>query len=97
MTEIAKKTFKRKKKDPDVGSKKHTIESVEDLKVFVKTRRKDLNLTQEDLAALSGVTKTWISEFENGYERRKGLTFSTFQKVAKALDVRMVFIPNTDE
>ncbi|HUY74525.1 MAG TPA: helix-turn-helix transcriptional regulator [Candidatus Dormibacteraeota bacterium] len=48
------------------------------------TRRRDLKLTQENLAARSGVAQTEISRIERG---RKSPTMDTFSRLASALAI----------
>ncbi|MGH7765560.1 MAG: helix-turn-helix domain-containing protein [Candidatus Dormibacteraceae bacterium] len=54
------------------------------------TRRRDLNLTQENLAERSGVAQTEISRIERG---RKSPTMDTFSRLASAL--RLEFWPTS--
>lgn len=60
--------------------------SIEEIGGLFYKRRKDLNLTQQELGQLVGVTKSEISKIENG----RGITFATINKLAKALDVKPV-------
>ena len=53
--------------------------------LFLK-RRKDLGLTREQLGEQVGVSKSEISEIENG----RGITFSTISKLAEVLGVEAV-------
>ncbi|MCH7472322.1 helix-turn-helix transcriptional regulator [bacterium] len=48
----------------------------------VKSRRKELNLTQEDLSDLCGLHRTYISEVERG---RRNPALVNIAKLAKAL------------
>jgi DNA-binding XRE family transcriptional regulator len=48
------------------------------------TRRHELHLTQQELAARSGVAQTEISRIERG---RKSPTLDTFSSIAAALDL----------
>lgn len=50
--------------------------------LFLK-RRKELNLTQEQLGKKIGVSKSEISKIENG----RGITFATINKLSEALGV----------
>lgn len=42
------------------------VRSIRDLSSAVRGRRKDLGVSQAKLAALSGVSRKWIYEFESG-------------------------------
>ena len=50
--------------------------------LFLK-RRKNLNLTQQQLGDLVGVSKSEISKIENG----RGITFQTIRRLSDALNV----------
>lgn len=50
----------------------------------IKERREKLDLTQEELAEKSGISRTTISGLENGTERNT--TTGTLVKIASALD-----------
>jgi HTH-type transcriptional regulator/antitoxin HipB len=43
-----------------------TIRSIHDLAAAVRGRRKDLGMSQADLAARTGVSRKWIYEVEGG-------------------------------
>lgn len=47
--------------------------------------RKKQKLTQEDLAGLAEIDRSFLSEIENGH---KNLSVETLQKIAKALKVK---------
>ncbi len=51
-------------------------------KVF--QRRKELNLTQDELAVLADIDRTYIGYIENG---KQNITISVLIKIAKALNV----------
>lgn len=51
---------------------------------YVKKRREDLGLTQDELAIKAGLSRQTISSIENGTNR--GVTSSTLTKIATALD-----------
>lgn len=42
------------------------VRSIRDLTAAVRGRRRDLGLTQADLAARAGVSRKWVYEFEAG-------------------------------
>ena len=50
----------------------------------VKRRRQDLNLSQEKLAELSGLHRTYISALER---ERRNISIDNIQKIAEALQV----------
>jgi transcriptional regulator with XRE-family HTH domain len=51
----------------------------------IKSRRKALDLTQEELAEKLGVNTSYIGQLESGH--RTGLTANMLFKLAKALEV----------
>lgn len=57
-----------------------------DLGMRIKNRRDKLKLTQEQLGAAAGVTKSSVSQWESGDVRN--LKLDTFYKVVKKLGVR---------
>ncbi len=54
------------------------------IELYIKEKRIEKNLTQEQLANLSGVSKSYIGDLERG---EKEPTISVLCKIAKALDV----------
>ena len=61
---------------------------MEDLKKIGRTivnLRKESKLTQEDLAGLSNLDRSYLSEIENG---RKNMSVKTFIKLSKSLNVK---------
>lgn len=48
--------------------------------------RKEQKLTQEDLAGMADLDRSYLSEIENGH---KNLSLRTLEKIAKALNVKM--------
>lgn len=48
-------------------------------------RRKEKNLTQEELANLSGISRATISRLENGEEVEVEVKLSTLEAIANAL------------
>lgn len=56
----------------------------------IKPLRKSRNLTQRDLASLSGTTQAYISRMESGAINPEADTLSA---VAAALDAEVVFVP----
>lgn len=61
----------------------------------IKEKRKEKNMTQEELSAKSGVSRTTISGLENGTVR--ATTSKTLLKLARALDttVDQIFFQDT--
>ena len=49
----------------------------------IRTRRKSLNLTQEELADRAGIDRSYIGGVERG---ERNVTFSVLCKIASALD-----------
>jgi ribosome-binding protein aMBF1 (putative translation factor) len=72
---------------------KENLSVVNDYDVFAEIReqivkaREDKQLTQKDLARLSGLTQSNISNIENGSNRP---TISTLKKIADALGKRLI-------
>mgnify|MGYP001798232854 CR=1 FL=1 len=54
---------------------------------IIKERRKELKMSQEDLAAVVGKQRTYISRVENGEDIR----LSNFALIANALDLSIQF------
>jgi transcriptional regulator with XRE-family HTH domain len=52
----------------------------------VKTRREELGLTQEDLAELAGIHRTYLSDIERG---TRNPSLINIERLAAALDCRM--------
>lgn len=48
--------------------------------------RKQKNLTQEDLAGLAEIDRSYLSEIENGY---KNISVQTLKKIADALGAKL--------
>ena len=59
-----------------------TIRSVRDLAAAVRGRRKDLGMSQDELATRAGVSRKWVYEFEAG---KPGAEFSFILRVVDAL------------
>jgi len=60
---------------------------------FIKKKRLELNLTQENLAIKTGLDRTSISSLENG----KGTSLITFIQVLRALELLEVLAPLFDD
>jgi y4mF family transcriptional regulator len=61
---------------------RHLIHTPEDLGRQIRSRRRDLQLTQTELADVSGVTLRFVSELENGKESAQ---LAGIQRVLAAL------------
>jgi HTH-type transcriptional regulator / antitoxin HipB len=67
------------------------INSTRDLGLFVRSRRRRLNLTQLDLASSAQVSRRWLSDLEAGKPTAEvGLVF----KVLHALDIALDASPD---
>lgn len=66
-------------------------EVLQTIGVKVAERRKQLNLTQEELALLSNIDRTYIGYIENG---KQNITISVLFKLAKALGVQLNYFYN---
>jgi len=63
------------------------MENELDIKIgnIIKTKRKEMHLTQMDLAKKVGTTAQCIYYYENG---KRGLTMSLFFKICDTLDLK---------
>ena len=52
----------------------------------IKELRKERNLSQEDLALLSGLDRTYINSVENG---RRNISIISLEKIANGLKVKI--------
>jgi len=62
------------------------INSARDLAAAVRGRRKDLHLTQADLAARAGVSRVWVNSLEAG---KSTVEFGLVLRLLDALDLRL--------
>jgi transcriptional regulator with XRE-family HTH domain len=60
----------------------------DDLIIQIKSRRGELNITQETLSEISGVGLRTIKEFESG---KGNPTLLTMQKIGNALGLKLTF------
>jgi HTH-type transcriptional regulator / antitoxin HipB len=65
------------------------IATMQDLRVLVKSRRKDLGLTQAALADKAGVSRRWVSMFESGHETAE---VGRLLAVLEALDLHLLAV-----
>ncbi len=65
------------------------INNAKDFGALVRKKRKNMQLTQYDLAAVSGVGVRFISELENGKET---VQFDKAVKVAQVLGLKLQLI-----
>lgn len=66
----------------------------EDIYTLIKAKRKQLNLTQEQLAEKAGLSTTFISNVESG---KRNMSVATFNKIAQSLDIDLYDILPCDE
>lgn len=59
----------------------------------VKARREELNISQDQLAALAGITRRSIVNYETGVKKP---FYSTLRKLATALGVTIYYLQNDD-
>lgn len=67
-------------------------------RISLKAARKRAKLTQDELAAITGLDQTTISSLETG--RKTNPTFDTVMRLSKALGVapeQLKFVPPADE
>ncbi len=62
------------------------VRTLQDLRVIVKAQRTTLELSQDALAERAGVSRRWISMFENGHETAE---VGKLLAVLDALDIRL--------
>lgn len=64
------------------------ITTVADLGQFVRSRRKELGWSQQELARAAGVSRSWIVEFESGKARAElALVLRTVDALGLTVDV----------
>jgi transcriptional regulator with XRE-family HTH domain len=71
-----------------VTFKKSNKMHFDDLIIQIKSRRAELNITQETLSEISGVGLRTIKEFESG---KGNPTLLTMQKIGNALGLKLTF------
>jgi y4mF family transcriptional regulator len=65
------------------------IGSAEDLGDYVRERRRDLSMTQADLAAAASVSRRWLSDLEAGKATAEiGLVIRTLYALGLVLDAQ---------
>jgi transcriptional regulator with XRE-family HTH domain len=67
-----------------------TVNSIKDLSALVRGRRRDLGLSQAELAAKANVSRQWISAFELG---RPGSELGLILRLLEALKLRLSVDP----
>ncbi len=70
------------------------INSIRDLVVAARSRRRELGLSQEELAARMGVSRQWVSAFEGGRPRAE---FGLVIRLLHALDLHIELLDRGDE
>jgi transcriptional regulator with XRE-family HTH domain len=65
--------------------------SVETIGEALRRRRKELGLTQEQLAARLGTTQSYVAQIERAAHR--AVRWTTVQDFARALDLEPFFVP----
>ena len=65
-----------------------------DLGLAVRGRRRELGLSQADLATASGVSRKWLSEFEQG---KPTVELGILLRVLHALQMELTVAPLTEE
>jgi HTH-type transcriptional regulator/antitoxin HipB len=65
------------------------VSSSRDLGLYLRERRRDLGMTQADLAAAAGVSRRWLSDLEAGKATAEfGLILRTVHALGLVLEVR---------
>ncbi len=70
------------------------IDSIRDLVVAARSRRRELGLSQEALADRMGVSRQWISAFEGGRPRAE---FGLVIRLLDALDLHIELLEGDGE
>ncbi|WP_100065145.1 helix-turn-helix domain-containing protein [Miniphocaeibacter massiliensis] len=68
-------------------------------KKTVRQLRREKDITQEQLAELTGLTTRTITLYENDTNKLKKAKYENIEKIAKALDVSIndIFLPSTSK
>jgi HTH-type transcriptional regulator/antitoxin HipB len=69
------------------------IRSIADLAAFVRGCRKDLGLSQQELAHRAGVSRKWIYDFEAG---KPTAQFGILLRVLDELGLALELVPTSD-
>lgn len=77
-----------------MGNDNQLIEVLNTIGKKIVDRRKELNLTQEDLAFTADIDRTYIGYIENG---KQNVTVSVLCKLANALDINIKELFEDDE
>jgi transcriptional regulator with XRE-family HTH domain len=64
--------------DDEVGEK--------ELGAIIARVRKSLKMTQEDLAGMADMDRSYLSEIENGH---KNMSIGTLKKIARAMEINI--------
>jgi ribosome-binding protein aMBF1 (putative translation factor) len=86
-TPAADASRRRRRRDPEYGAAQERLAPYEGIARFVITRRGELGLTQQQLAARMGTSHSAISRVESGQHRT---SVATLERLARALEVRFV-------
>ena len=70
------------------------IRSITDLAALVRGRRKDLRLSQDELAHRAGVSRKWIYDFEAG---KPTAQFGLLLRVLDELDLALDVVPTSED
>jgi transcriptional regulator with XRE-family HTH domain len=68
-----------------MGQKRSKLDIRERFGFALKTRREELGLTQEDLAARAGIHRTYLSDVERGF---RNISLINIERVAIALSLK---------
>jgi ribosome-binding protein aMBF1 (putative translation factor) len=85
---------KQEERDPEYKRERERTRPQRELARLVLIRRTELDITQQELAERMGTSVAVISRLERG---RQNFSQSTLQRLAKALDTRLIytFEPNS--
>jgi transcriptional regulator with XRE-family HTH domain len=65
-----------------MGKKKDPLDIRERFGFAIKARREELDMTQEDLAEVAGIHRTYVSDIERG---SRNVSLINIERLAKAL------------
>ena len=86
-TPAADASRRRRRRNPEYRAAQEHLAPYEGIARFVITRRAELGLTQEQLAARMGTSHSAISRIESGQHRT---SVATLERLAHALKIRLV-------
>jgi len=68
------------------------IDNIYEIAEFVRRVRLEKNLTQTDVAILTGIERAWINRLEKG--KVEGVTLTTLVKLVRGLNYKLSLAPS---